>query len=79
MSESVIVTQHLKQFIERVENLEADKANILSDIKEVYAEAKANGFDIKIMKQVIKLRKMEKDKLAEQEALLELYRDALGV
>jgi uncharacterized protein (UPF0335 family) len=79
MSDSVIATQHLKQFIERVENLEADKANILSDIKEVYAEAKANGFDIKIMKQVIRLRKMEKDKLAEQEALLELYRDALGV
>ncbi|MDF2966097.1 MAG: hypothetical protein K0Q51_1485 [Rickettsiaceae bacterium] len=79
MSDSIISTQQLKQFIERVENLEADKVNILSDIKEVYAEAKANGFDIKIMRQVIKLRKMEKDKLAEQEALLDLYRDALGV
>jgi uncharacterized protein (UPF0335 family) len=70
---------HLKQFIERVERLEEEKKNITEDIKEVFAEAKANGFDVKTMRQVIRLRKMEDNELEEQEYLLDTYKRALGM
>ena len=69
----------LRQFIERIERLEEEKAMRAEDIREVYAEAKANGFDAKIMRQVIKLRKMDQSELAEHEEILDLYRHALGM
>jgi len=78
MSE-VVTADQLKQYISRIEKLESDKADISDDLKQVFDEAKANGFDTKIMKQVIKLKKLDKDSLAEQEAILDLYRAALGI
>lgn len=78
MSE-VIAADQLKQYISRIERLESDKAEIVDDIKQVFDEAKANGFDTKIMKQVLKLKKLDKDSLAEQEAILDLYRAALDI
>jgi uncharacterized protein (UPF0335 family) len=71
--------EHLKQFIERLERLEEEKKNIAEDIKEVFAEAKGTGFDVKTMRQVLKLRKMEANDLEEQEFLLDTYRRALGM
>ncbi len=78
MSE-VVAKDQLKQYIDRVERLEAEKTALLDDIKQVFDEAKANGFDVKTMKQIVKLRKLDKNKLAEQDAILELYRQALEV
>lgn len=75
----VIAIEQLKQYINRIEKLNSDKAEVSDDIKQAFDEAKANGFDIKIMKQVIKLKKLDKDSLAEQEAILELYRSALNI
>lgn len=72
-------TEKLIQLIERVERLEEEKRGLMADIKDVYAEAKANGFEPKIMRQVIKLRTMDSDLLSEQDALLDTYRDALGL
>ena len=63
----------------RLEKLENDKQELSEHISEVFAEAKGNGFDIKAMKQVLKLRKMDKNELAEQDAMLELYRQALNI
>lgn len=74
-----IAAERLKSFIERIERLEEEKAGIATDIREVYAEAKGSGFDAKIMRQVIKLRKMEDQDRREQEDLLELYLGALGM
>ena len=75
----VIAPEQLKQYIDRIESLESDKADIADDIKQVFDEAKANGFDTKIMKQILKIKKLDKDSLAEQEAILDLYRSALGI
>ncbi|MDC0864484.1 DUF2312 domain-containing protein [Rickettsiaceae bacterium] len=75
----VISTSQLAQFIAKIERLENEKSDIAEDIKEVFNEAKAAGFDTKIMKQVLKLKKLDKDELAEQEAVLDLYRSALNV
>ena len=69
----------LRSFIERIERLEEEKATITVDIREVYAEAKATGFDPKIMRQIVRLRKMESDDRQEQEALLDVYKSALGM
>jgi len=69
----------LKSFIERLERLEEEKAGIAADIKEVYSEAKGTGFDVKVMRQVIRLRKMESDARRELEELLDLYMRALGM
>lgn len=69
----------LRQYIERVERLEEEKRGIADDIKDVYAEAKATGFDVKAMKAVIRLRRMEKNARDEQDALIELYRTTLGL
>ena len=68
----------LKSFIERVERLEEDKAAISADMKEVFAEAKGEGFDVKILRKVIRLRKQDKVKRLEEEALVELYIEAIG-
>lgn len=75
----VIAPEQLRQYISRVERLESDKADITDDIKQVFDEAKTNGFDTKIMKQVLKLKKLDKADLAEQEAILDLYRAALEI
>jgi uncharacterized protein (UPF0335 family) len=69
----------LRQFIERVERLEEEKAGILADIRDVYSEAKGYGFDPKIMRQVVKMRAMDKQDLDEQDQLIETYRSALGL
>lgn len=74
-----IAADHLRSFIERVERLEEEKKALSDDIKDVYAEAKANGFDTKTMRKVIALRKMDKDDLDEAEALLDTYLRALGM
>jgi uncharacterized protein (UPF0335 family) len=68
----------LKSFIERIERLEEDKAGIAADLKEVYAEAKGEGFDTKVMRKVIRLRKTDKAKRQEEEALIDLYLSAIG-
>ena len=69
----------LKVLIERVERLEEEKNNLLADIKEVFSEAKGLGYDPKIMRKVLIIRKMDIDERLEQEALLETYRAALGI
>jgi uncharacterized protein (UPF0335 family) len=74
-----IAAAKLKSFIERIERLENEKAELAADVREVYAEAKGNGFDTKIMRQVIKLRKMEPADRNEQDELLDLYRKALEI
>lgn len=74
-----ITAQQLRQYVERIERLEEDKAGIAADIRDVYAEAKANGFDVKTMRQVVRLRKLDKSEREEQESLLELYKHALGM
>lgn len=78
MSDAIAADQ-LRQLIERIERLEEEKAALAADIREVYAEAKAHGFDTKIMRQVVRLRKMENSDRQEQEAVLELYKSALGM
>ena len=78
LSESVS-SEHLKQYIARIERLEEEKSKIVQDIREVYDESKSNGFDAKILRQIVRLRKIDRDELAEQEALLDLYKAALGM
>lgn len=68
----------LRTIIERVERLEEDKAGIMADLKEVYAEAKGSGFDTKIVRKVVRMRKQDKAKLSEEEALIDLYVSAIG-
>ena len=73
-----VAADHLKQLIERIERLEEDKAAVAEDIKEVYAEAKGEGFDTKVMRQIVRLRKMNHADRQEMEAILQLYLEALG-
>lgn len=70
---------HLRAFVERIERLEEEKATIRDDIKDVYAEAKGTGFDTVILRQVIRIRKQDAAKREEQEAMLDLYLNALGM
>ena len=69
----------LKAIIERIEHLEEEKKAISDDIRDVYAEAKGNGYDVKALRTVVRLRKQDKDERAEQEAILETYLHALGM
>lgn len=69
----------LRSFIERVERLEEERAGIRQDIKKVYAEAKGNGFDTKIIRKVISIRRMDRDKRREEEEILDIYLNALGL
>jgi hypothetical protein len=78
-SSSSISRDQLKHLVEKLESLEEEKTNVVEALKEVFQEAKSNGFDVKTLKQVLKLRKMNRDALQEQDALLELYRDILEV
>jgi uncharacterized protein (UPF0335 family) len=68
----------LRSIIERIERLEEDKAAIMGDIKEVFAEAKGEGYDVKVLRKVVRLRKQDKAKRQEEEAILDLYLSALG-
>lgn len=71
--------QRLQLLIERIENLEQEKANVADDIKDVYLEAKSVGYDAKIMRQIVRLRKMSPDDRREMETILDVYKRALGL
>ena len=73
-----IAVDRLRSFIERIERLEEDKAAIAADIRDVFAEAKGEGFDVKILRQVLKLRRMEANDRREQQELIDLYMSVLG-
>ena len=79
MAKSGFAKEHLRSFIERIERLEEEKQALADDIREVYSEAKGTGFDTKVMRQVLRLRKMESADRQEQEAILDLYMGALGM
>ena len=74
-----IAADQLASYVERIERLEEEKANLMADIKEVYGEAKALGYDVKILRQIIHLRKIEDHERSEQEQILEVYKRALGM
>ncbi|MES2339570.1 MAG: GapR family DNA-binding domain-containing protein [Pseudomonadota bacterium] len=74
-----VTAEQLRLLIERIERLEEEKRGISDDISDVYGEAKSTGFDARIMRQIVRLRKMERHQLQEQDALLETYRKALGL
>ena len=73
------VDLQLKKLIENIERLEEEKSEVSNQIKDIYKEARSSGFDAKIMKQLIKLRKMDNDELQEQEYLMETYKEAVGM
>ena len=70
---------HLKAFVERIERLEEEKKTISDDIRDVYAEAKGNGFDVKALRTIVRLRKQDANERAEAETILETYMQALGM
>jgi uncharacterized protein (UPF0335 family) len=74
-----IAADRLRSFIERIERLEEEKAALAADIREVYAEAKSTGFDVKTMREIIRLKKLDRSDRQEQEHLLELYKRAIGL
>ena len=74
-----IAADRLRSFVERIERLEEEKAALSADVREVYAEAKSVGFDSKIIRQIIRLRKLDGSDRREQEELLDLYKTALGM
>ncbi|MCC7274780.1 MAG: DUF2312 domain-containing protein [Alphaproteobacteria bacterium] len=74
-----VTAEQLRSFIERIERLEEEKAALAGDIKEVYAEAKGEGYDTKIMRTLVRIRKMNEADVQEQEELLEVYKRALGM
>jgi uncharacterized protein (UPF0335 family) len=79
MADGTVAADQLRLFIERIERLEEEKKGIADDIKDVYAEAKANGYDTKTMRRVVVLRKLETHTRQEMDALLDTYRIALGL
>ncbi|MBP7952244.1 MAG: DUF2312 domain-containing protein [Sphingorhabdus sp.] len=79
MSDGHITADQLRLFIERIERLEEEKKGIGDDIRDVYSEAKSNGYDAKIMRQIVRLRKMTQDDRQEMEAVLDTYKAALGL
>lgn len=79
MASDSVAQDQLRAFVERIERMEEEKKAIADDIKEIYAEAKANGFDTKVLRQVVRIRKQDHSERMEQEALLELYMTALGM
>jgi len=78
-NKSGIAGERLRSFIERIERLEEEKAALAADVREVYAEAKSAGFDAKIMRQIVRLRKLDSAERQEQEALLDIYKQAVGL
>ncbi len=79
MAGGTVSAEQLRLFIERIERLNEEKQGIADDIRDVYAEAKGQGYDVKTMRSIIRLRSMERDARMEQEALLETYKAALGL
>ena len=79
MENGPIARDQLRSIIERIERLEEEKKTIADDIKEVYGEAKGNGFDVKTLRQIVKLRKQDREERAESEAMLDMYLHALGM
>lgn len=79
MATESVAQDQLRAFVERIERMEEEKKAIADDIKEIYAEAKGNGFDTKVLRQIIRIRKQDHDERMEQEAILELYMAALGM
>lgn len=74
-----VTADELRQFIERIERLEQEKKDIAEQIKEVYSETKGRGYDTKALRAIVSLRKKDKDQVAEEEAVLEMYKEALGM
>ncbi|RYC30247.1 DUF2312 domain-containing protein [Lichenibacterium minor] len=79
MSTNSIEAGHLMAFIERIERLEEDKKTVSDEIKDVYAEAKGTGYDVKIIRKIVSIRKQDQDKRREEEEILELYLQAIGM
>ena len=79
MSTNAISAEHLKAFIERVEKLEEEKRGIADDIKDVYAEAKGTGYDVKIIRKIVSIRRQDRHKRREEEEILDLYLSAFGM
>jgi uncharacterized protein (UPF0335 family) len=74
-----VAANQLRSFVERIERLEEEKKALAEDIKEVYSEAKGSGFDVKILRKIVSLRKKDPDEIDEEEALLDVYKRALGM
>ncbi len=79
MDSAAVNASHLRAFIERIEKLEEEKRAIADDIKDVYAEAKGTGFDAKILRKIVSMRRMDREKRREEEEILDLYLTALGM
>ena len=79
MAKSGFAAGQLKSLVERIERLEEEKAALTADIREVYSEAKGVGFDTKVMRQVVRMRRLDRAERQEQEAVLDLYMSALGM
>ena len=79
MADGAVAADQLRLFIERIERLEEEKKAMADDVRDVYAEAKANGYDTKTMRGIVRLRKMETHVRQEADALMETYRQALGL
>ena len=79
MSDAMVAREQLKSVVERIERLEEEKKAIADDIRDIYAEAKANGFDTKVLRQVVSLRKKDLTERQEEEAVRDLYLQALGM
>ena len=79
MDSSAVNVSHLRAFLERIEKLEEEKRAIADDIKDVYAEAKGTGFDAKIIRKIVSMRRMDREKRREEEEILDLYLTALGM
>lgn len=79
MSSANVSAEQLKLFIERIETLEEEKRGIADDIKDTYSEAKSNGYDVKTMRAIVRLRRMDSNARQEMEALLDTYKAALGL
>jgi uncharacterized protein (UPF0335 family) len=79
VAETGVAAEELKQFIERIENLEGEKKAIADDVRDVYAEAKGRGFDVGAIRAIVRLRAKEPHEREEEEAILELYKSAIGM
>jgi len=74
-----VAADELRQFIERIERMEEEKAAIAADIKEIFGEAKGRGYDVKVLRQIVRIRKQDANERAEHEAILDLYMQAIGM
>jgi uncharacterized protein (UPF0335 family) len=79
MTDTAVAREQLRSVVERIERLEEEKKDLATDIREVYGEAKANGYDVKVLRQIITMRKQDASERQEQEAIRDLYLEALGM